>query len=265
MILNQAENIMYGSTQVQKVFLGTELIWQRYQYDETKIAVVELDEAYLPTDKVQYFTTLADAVSAVQNGSADFYGLYIGQNSGVLSVPDGTFANCSKIGAFRQGSVTSIGGGAFYRASNLNEISLSEGILSIGDGAFNGTAVRTLNFPATLTSCGRGIVQACLNLESFTVPLCVTEIYSSEFTQCNSLTEVIITENVRGIRSNAFYQTPSLTEITIPATVETIEGTPLSGAFYMSSLQRIIINKPESSISGAPWGAVNAEIIWTGE
>lgn len=29
MIVNQADNILLGSTEIQKVFLGTELIWER--------------------------------------------------------------------------------------------------------------------------------------------------------------------------------------------------------------------------------------------
>lgn len=234
-------------------------------YDASKIAVVRLDENFYPTDDIQYFTDFSAAASAITTGAADAYGLYIGKKSGVLSIPEGAFYNCQKIGIFSQGSVVSIGAGAFANAHNLKKINLSSGLLSIGDGAFRETAVESVEIPATVTQFGKGVIQCCSRLTSFTIPLCVTKMYSSEFLQCNALCEIIITENVREIGENALHTTPSLTEITIPATVETIEGTPLSGAFYMSSLQRIIINKPENSISGAPWGAVNAEIIWTGE
>ena len=51
----------------------------------------------------------------------------------------------------------------------------------------------------------------------------------------------------------------SIVELNIPSSVKTI----FDNAFYgCSNLTTININKPKDSISGAPWGAINATINW---
>jgi hypothetical protein len=54
----------------------------------------------------------------------------------------------------------------------------------------------------------------------------------------------------------------SISTIEIPNTVTYIGD----GAFYgCRLLKKIIVHKPEGSISGAPWGAFSStEVIWTG-
>ena len=53
----------------------------------------------------------------------------------------------------------------------------------------------------------------------------------------------------------------SLRSITIPNSVNEIE----SWAFRdCTALTGITVNKAQNSISGAPWGATNASIQWTG-
>lgn len=49
MILNQAKNIMLGTQEVQKVFLGSQLIWQRQS------GFLPLD--FIRTTNCQYFDT----------------------------------------------------------------------------------------------------------------------------------------------------------------------------------------------------------------
>ena len=54
----------------------------------------------------------------------------------------------------------------------------------------------------------------------------------------------------------------NLKEVELPSTLTRLEG----GAFAQCyALEKIIINKPEGSISGAPWGApASCQIIWAG-
>ena len=50
--------------------------------------------------------------------------------------------------------------------------------------------------------------------------------------------------------------------IKIPSTFTTISDVALGNC---TSLEKIIINKPENSIAGAPWGApATCEVIWNG-
>jgi len=88
----------------------------------------------------------------------------------------------------------------------------------------------------------------------------ITSIDNSAFSNCTSLTSINIPNSVTSIGNSAFYNCKALKSITIPNSVTSIED----HAFYSSSLTSIIINKPEGSISGSPWGATNATVQWTG-
>jgi len=51
-------------------------------------------------------------------------------------------------------SVTEIGDNAFYYCSKLSTLTISEGVKSIGNKAFNSCMIKTLHIPASITSIG---------------------------------------------------------------------------------------------------------------
>ena len=73
--------------------------------------------------------------------------------------------------------------------------------------------------------------------------------------------ELILPMGLKSIGYHSFEAHPNLTMITIPSSVETIDETSFD---YCSAITTITINKPQDSISGAPWGATNATVIWNG-
>ena len=86
------------------------------------------------------------------------------------------------------------------------------------------------------------------------------------FRVVNDLLKVHIPEgNYKILTQQSFnyYGTrPPLTEIFIPSTITSIDSDTFSGMFTFGG--NIIIDKPEGSIEGAPWGATNATVTWTG-
>ena len=66
-------------------------------------------------------------------------------------------------------SVTKIGLGAFYKATNLEHIQLGDSVKTIGNSAFNYTAISALELPATVTSLGSTFVRNCTKLKKITV------------------------------------------------------------------------------------------------
>lgn len=74
------------------------------------------------------------------------------------------------------------------------------------------------------------------------------------------LGKITIPDTVVSIGSCAFECCDLLKEIEIPSSVTTID----SDAFLDAGLTKITVNAPENSIAGAPWGATNATVIWTG-
>lgn len=86
-----------------------------------------------------------------------------------------------------------------------------------------------------------------------------TAMTGAVFSRQSRLKKVIIHEGVTSVPNNMFSSCFDLVSVHIPSTVETI-GSMSFG--YCAA--EIVINKPENSISGAPWGAENATVIWTG-
>lgn len=82
----------------------------------------------------------------------------------------------------------------------------------------------------------------------------------------NCLESIVIPQGIKIISNQSFPNTTTfnyLKTIEIPASVTSINEYAFSTG-RMPNLEKIIINKPQNSISGSPWHAVQATIIWTG-
>lgn len=81
------------------------------------------------------------------------------------------------------------------------------------------------------------------------------------FNASDSLVELSIPEGYTNFTAGQFRYSNALKKIGIPSTMPTI---PSNAFAYNNNLETITINQPEGSISGAPWGAPNATVVWTG-
>lgn len=181
---------------------------------------------------------------------------------GVTSIGSSAFGSCSSLTSIEIPSgVTSIEGSVFAGCSGLKEITIPSGVTSIGDWAFGGcSSLKEITIPSGVTSIGDYAFYICGSLTSMTIPEGVTSIGDNAFWACTSLTEVMIPSGVTSIGKDAFAYC-RLTEITIPESVTTIGSNAFSDCYRLTT---ITINKPQSSISGAPWGATKATVVWTG-
>ena len=121
--------------------------------------------------------------------------------------------------------VTSIGSSAFYQAKELTSVTISEGLTSIGLGAFTECNLSTITLPESLVTIGEYAFNTCRDLTSITIPKGVKSIKEAAFAQCQSLISVTIPDNSKLtlIGGYAFYDCRSLTSITIPKSVTSIE------------------------------------------
>ena len=121
--------------------------------------------------------------------------------------------------------VTSIGSSAFYQAKELTSVTISEGLTSIGLGAFTECNLSTITLPESLVTIGEYAFNTCRDLTSITIPKGVKSIKEAAFAQCQSLISVTIPDNSKLtlIGGHAFYDCRSLTSITIPKSVTSIE------------------------------------------
>ena len=115
-------------------------------------------------------------------------------------------------------SVTTIGGSAFMGCTSLTNVTFEEGsrLISIGDSAFSGTAVKSIVLPAGVTYLGKCAFLHCDELESITMGDNITTIYDSTFFECFKLKDVHLPANLTSLEMWAFYGCESLTTITLP-------------------------------------------------
>ena len=112
-------------------------------------------------------------------------------------------------------------------------------VISIGTkGFYDCPYLLRVTLPNSVTSIGQQAFWNCLNLGTITIPNSVTSIGIKAFSDCYSLKGISIPSSVTSIGNNAFQ--------------------------HCDNLSIISINKPQDSISGAPWGAPNATVTWTG-
>lgn len=145
---------------------------------------------------------------------------------------------------------------------SLTSIKIPNGTTIIGDEVFSGCkSLASVEIPPSVTKIGTRVFDHCESLTSIDIPSSVTEIGVYAFAFCTSLASVEMSA-VTTIKGSAFKGCTALTGIEIPSSVTTIESQTFLDC---DNLETITIHKAEGSITGAPWGATNATVIWDGE
>lgn len=144
---------------------------------------------------------------------------------------------------------------AFMRADIKNVVIGNNCVLK--QNAFMSSTIETL-------IVGIGVENARLGFQSCTALTTVT--YNADvcaesmFSGCSSLNSITFS-NIRRIHTTAFNNCKALTSIDIPSTINSIAANAFNGCTNLTS---ITIHKPQNSVVGAPWGATNATVTWTG-
>lgn len=201
-----------------------------------------------------------------------------GSYSGDVKIPQ------MLIGDNKTYTVTSIGGGTFYKCNELTSVSMPNSVTSIGDWVFedcisleaiyvepDNTAFCSLDgilynkemtelircpqkmasasMPNSVTSIGDKAFGGCSSLTSVTIPNSVISIGVFAFYDCSSLASVTMPNSVTSIGDYAFYNCSSLASMTIPNSVTSIG----EGAFYVCSRLKAIYNQIIEPFSCAPY------------
>jgi alpha-tubulin suppressor-like RCC1 family protein len=133
----------------------------------------------------------------------------------------------------------------FGKASYLTDVTLSNSITSIGDGAFDEcTSLSSINIPNGVVKFGSYSFSQCRKLTSFIIPNSVKYVGSNMFTMCEGLSSINIPDSVIDIGFNTFMQCSNLTNITFGNGITEMK----SGTFaYCTSLVTVTI--PSSVVS----------------
>ena len=110
--------------------------------------------------------------------------------------------------------VTSIGYFAFYKFTNLTNLSIAGTVTSIGEDAFEKcSSLANITVPANVTSIGYRAFFKCTSLTSISIPDNVTSIGRDALAYCTSLESVTIPESVTSIEQGVFTQDTNLTSL----------------------------------------------------
>lgn len=149
-------------------------------------------------------------------------------------------------------------------SSKLREVILPSSIISIGNGAFYGCEISSIEIPSTVTGIGRFAFRACSKLLSVRIPEnteftgesvfrdCsslreitfageISELPYKLFDSCTSLYEVILPEGLKTIGTEAFLNCTSLSSLTLPQSIEVVGGWCLDKC---TSLNRLEVRNP---------------------
>lgn len=159
-------------------------------------------------------------------------------------------------------TVTVIKDYAFFNATCLKGVKISDSVTSIGNSTFydclvenatmsataipyiNKTKLKTVTITSGTTICERAFLN-CSSLQSITFANSVNSINDAAFSGCSSLTNINISDNVTSIGDSAFYGCESLETINIPDSVISIG----SYAFCLcTNLTNVIIGADVTSI-----------------
>ena len=138
---------------------------------------------------------------------------------------------------------------AFENCIYLVNISIPEGIISIGSYGFANTiALETISLPDSLQLIGDDAFYYCESLKTITIPDNVTNIGSHAFSHCSLLEYITLSANLEAISDSMFGHCTSLKEIDIPESVTSIGYL----AFYnCSSLVEISIPEGVTTIGNS--------------
>lgn len=113
---------------------------------------------------------------------------------------------------------TSIGEGAFYECSSLEEIYSPPSVKVIKDKAFGGcTSLNSIILAEGIEEIGAEAFVGCTSLEEVVIPLSVKTIARGAFKNCTNLKVVKMTEGLQELQDSAFEGCTSLEEVTVPS------------------------------------------------
>ncbi|MGN1480309.1 leucine-rich repeat protein [Porcipelethomonas sp.] len=144
-------------------------------------------------------------------------------NSNIKSIGNMAFGNCANLTAVKIYGSPTIGNWVFDGCKSLKNVTLSNGIKSLGIMMFNGcTSLETIKLPSSLTSMGTSVFANCTALKSITIPSTMQTIPQSAFSGCTALTTITLPEGLKEIGENAFSNCTSLSNLSLPSTLITI-------------------------------------------
>lgn len=162
--------------------------------------------------------------------------------STVTSIGNSAFANTYSLTSMTIPDNVVTFGNEVFRNSGVSDVTLGNGINSIGSNTFNYCGnLTTVTLGNGITSIGEQAFMWCENLTSINIPATLTSLAKNAFAYCESLTSIELPSTLTSIAEQAFIGCASLPSVTIPEGISRIEATTFKGCSSM-----IYVEIPES-------------------
>lgn len=120
-------------------------------------------------------------------------------------------------------------------------------------------SLTSVSMPDSITSIEKYAFHCCYGLAPISFPSSLTTIGEYAFYGCKSLTLISLPSNLDSIGDYAFAYCNSLTEVTFEGKPTSISTTAFKS---FDNLKTIRVPWAEGKVSGAPWGASYATIVY---
>lgn len=143
-----------------------------------------------------------------------------------------TGVDCSAI----PDSVKVIGDYAYSNTVNCSgELKLPETLEQLGEGAFSGSSILSVEFSKPLPKIGPKAFMGCSSLVAASLPTTMSQIPEAMFYRCSHLLSIALPDALSSISSDAFNGCKSLSEVVFPTHLVEIG----EKAFYDSGIKRL--------------------------
>ena len=213
-------------------------------FDGIKQAIIDKGvEIPTGTPTSQYGTKIGEIQSGGSGSDEEFIKM-VERSATEITLPSG---------------LTKIRSYAFYSYSKLTSVEMPDSLTSIGKYAFSKCMYLAItSLPAGITTIGEYAFQSCGKLALTSLPDSLTTISKYAFWGCPKLAITSVPAGITTIGEFAFYNA-TFKEITFKGTPTSIGTAAFGGCTYLKT-----IRVPWSSreVSGSPWGATKATIIY---
>lgn len=130
-----------------------------------------------------------------------------------------------------------------YHCFKLESVNIPDGVLSIGDNAFNSTSLHEIVIPETCTLINDNAFYYCKNLAKATLNAVV--IGDSTFRGCSALTSIRLGDRLETLKGRGIRECTSLNSIEFPQTLTYIGDAALYGNTALDYIIFHSTNPPE--------------------
>lgn len=199
---------------------ANEVFYECHQLTE---AVIEVRGANIPQDTKEIPPALFSHCTSLEKV------LFTGMTGKITSIGYDAFEFTALKEFEVPENVTEIDNMAFFKATQLTEITLPKKLRTIGRQAFSESGLENITLPDSVKYVEAECFRDCRDLEEATLPAKDFEVPEGMFMSCAALKKVNNTDKIVQIGKYAFYNTVDLKQIALSSVTE-IDGSAFEGS-----------------------------------